>query len=324
MTGGGLALVLATFVDALWTTLWLEGGAGPLTARLSTGLWRAWRALIGHKNHRLLSLAGPLILFATVISWVALIGAGWTLVFSAEPGALLDSRTRQPAGLTGRVWFVFYTIFTLGNGDYMPNGDAYQLAGTATVASGMILVTLAITYVLSVVSAVVNKRSFASHVSGFGESAEEFVLTAWDGAGFGALAPQLTSLTSSVSVLAEQHQAYPMLHYYHAASRSKASGPAIVVFDEALTILEHAVVESHRPKPAELRPARHTVSSYLGTLASAFIVPADRTPSPPGLDKIRDASVPVVSDEGFASILEKHSRRRRLLLGVLTNDGWSS
>ncbi len=44
MTGVGLALVLVTFVDALWTTLWLEGAAGPLTARLSTGLWRAARS----------------------------------------------------------------------------------------------------------------------------------------------------------------------------------------------------------------------------------------------------------------------------------------
>ncbi len=145
MTGSGLAVVSATFVDALWTTLWLEGAAGPLTARLSTGLWRAACALTGRKRHRLLSLAGPFILFATVILWVALIGAGWALVFSAEPDALLDSRTRQPADFVGRVWFVFYTIFTLGNGDYTPNGDAYQLASIVMVASGMVLVTLAIT-----------------------------------------------------------------------------------------------------------------------------------------------------------------------------------
>jgi len=79
------------------------------------------------------------------------------------------ARARGP---DGRIWFVLYTMFTLGNGDYTPNGGAYQLAGGAAVASGMSLITLAVTYLLSVISAVTQKRSFAGQVSSFGESPE--------------------------------------------------------------------------------------------------------------------------------------------------------
>lgn len=318
----GLLVVASAAIDALWTTLWPDGGAGPLTERASTIIWSAAHALAGTKRDWLLSIAGPFILSATVLMWIALLAAGWLLVFGAEAQAVLNARTLQPADLTGRIWFVFYTMFTLGNGDFIPNGGAYQIAGAATVASGMILITLAITYVLSVISAIVQKRSFASQVSSFGESPEEFVATTWDGARFGALAPHLASLTSSLSVLAEQHQAYPILHYYRAGSREKAGARAVAIFDDALAIFEDAVVKEYQPEPAGLRSARRTVSSYLQTLRSDYIGPADQPLPRPDLDKLREADVPVVSDERFATALEKHSERRRLLLGYLQKDGW--
>ncbi|MDP9476032.1 MAG: potassium channel family protein [Actinomycetota bacterium] len=321
---GGVLLILAALVDVLWTTLWPEGAAGPLTACLSSRLWGIARSYAGpRRNHRVLSLAGPFILIVTVFIWIVMLVAGWALFFDAQPSAVLDVRTREPADLSGRIWFVLYTLFTLGNGDYVPNGDAYQLAAGLTVATGMFLITLAVTYLLSVVSAVAQKRSFASQVSALGNSPEEVVLAAWDSEGFGDLAPQLVSLTSALGLLAEQHQAYPILHYYHPTSESKATGMAVTVFDEALTIFEHGIEESYRPKPAALKPARGSVSSYLTTLRSAFITAADRSSPPPDLTRLRKVGVPVVSDEQFAAALEELSHRRRLLLGLLVRDGWS-
>jgi hypothetical protein len=320
---GGVALVAFTFADALWTTLWPEGAAGPLTSRLSTLLWQVTHWLTGPDQHRLLNLAGPIILFTTVVAWVVLVAAGWTMVFSAEAGALLEVRTREPADFVGRIYFVLYSIFTLGNGDYVPQGGVYQLATAGTVASGMFLITLAITYLLSVISAVADKRAFASHVSGFGQSPEEIVLTAWDGTGFDGIGPPLAQLTSSLGLLAEQHQAYPILHYYHPINQHKASAVAIMNLDEALMIMEQAVTKQYKPRPAELQPARQSVTSYLETLVSAFIAAADHPPSPPDLDKLREKDVPVVSDEYFANVLEQHDDRRRMLLGLLANDGWT-
>ena len=323
MFAAGVALVMFTFVDALWTTLWPEGAAGPLTSRLSTLLWRSMRWVAGPDQHRLLNLAGPLILITAVVAWVILIAAGWTMVFSAQTDALLEVRNREPADFVGRVYFVLYSMFTLGNGDYVPQGGVYQLATAATVASGMFLITLAITYLLSVISAAVDKRSFASYVSGFGQSPEKVVLTAWDGAGFDGIGPQLAQLTSSLGLLSEQHQAYPILHYYHPVNRGKASAVAIMIFDEALMIMEHAVLEQYRPRPAEVRPARQSVTSYLQTLASAFVPVANHPLSPPDLDRLRERGVPVIDDRCFAEVLEQHSYRRRMLLGLLANDGWT-
>lgn len=89
--------------------------------------------------------------------------------------------------------------------------------GTATTSPGgqrPFLITLAITYLLPVLSVVVEKRSLASQINALGTHASQIVTTAWDGDGFAAFAPQLVALTSSLGRLAEQHLTYPVLDYF--------------------------------------------------------------------------------------------------------------
>ena len=76
----GVALIVAATVDLLWTALWVDGGAGPISARLSTATWRGLKA-VGSDHPRILSLAGPLILVFTLFAWIGLLWAGWTVLF---------------------------------------------------------------------------------------------------------------------------------------------------------------------------------------------------------------------------------------------------
>src|SRR5690606_20343518 len=103
LVAGGLLIVVAT-VDALWTTLWVDGHAGPLTTRYASGVrWLYWR-LVPAGRHRLLSLTGPLVLTASVLTWTLLMWAGWWLLFGADPRSLADARTGEPAGPVGRLY----------------------------------------------------------------------------------------------------------------------------------------------------------------------------------------------------------------------------
>lgn len=36
----GAAIIIVTLIDIIWTTLWVDGGAGWITDRLTTGIWR--------------------------------------------------------------------------------------------------------------------------------------------------------------------------------------------------------------------------------------------------------------------------------------------
>ena len=318
----GIALVLLTVVDSLWTTLWVDGSAGPISSRLTTAIWRVFLNLIGRDRHQALSLAGPFTLFTIIITWVIGLWAGWVFTFAGGERALLQAHTEIPADWTGRFYFVGYMMFTAGNGDFGPNGDSWQVAAALTNFSGMLIVTLAITYLLSVVSAVVNKRAFGSQVAGLGQSAEDFLSSGWNGKDFSALDLPLSGLSADLTVLSQQYLAYPILQYYHAAQASASPILGLVVLDEALTLLRYGVAEEARPNPAILQSARATVAAFLETMPSAFIKEAPEAPSAPSLQKLRERGIPTVDDAEFYAALENLKERRRKLLGLLRNDGW--
>jgi hypothetical protein len=317
----GLVLLVVAIVDILWTTLWVDGGSGPLSARLTTWTWRGLRQ-IGDTRSRALSLAGPLILTLTLVTWVGLIWGGWTLVFAGGENALLAARDDVPVTWTGRIFFVAYTMFTMGNGDFYPPAGIWQIAASLTTATGMLFVTMGVSYVLSVLGAVSNKRSFASSVSGMGGDSETVVCAAWDGDDFDALDLPLNSLASRLDTLADQHKSYPILHYYHSEQAKHASAMAVAVFDESMTVLRFGVPDEKQPDALLVENARSASQNYLETLNNAFIDPADEAPPPPDLDRLRSEGVPTVSDDEFADALDELSARRRKLLGIVTADAW--
>ncbi|ADD05435.1 potassium channel domain protein [Natrialba magadii ATCC 43099] len=354
----GIVLLIAVIVDLFWTTLWVDGGSGPLSGRLTTGVWRGLR-FVARERSRALSVAGPLILACTLVMWIGLLWLGWAFLFAGGSTALVNTHTGDPATWPGRLYYVAYTMFTSGNGDYAPTSATWELVSAATTATGMAFVTLAVSYVLSVLGAVSEKRSFASDVTGLGDRSESFVRTGWtgnspDGSGrggstgpsgppgavtdggtntdahphpnaadpFAGLDLPLESLATQLSLLAEQHKSYPILHYYHSEQSAQASAVAVPILDESLTIARHGIPDDQQPNPTLVADARSSVDGYLETLEAAFIEPAAQAPPAPELDRLREDDIPTVADEEFEAALEEHAERRRKLLGVVRADAW--
>jgi hypothetical protein len=319
----GALLVGLTLLDALWTTI-APRGAGPLTKRVARGWWAA--SLWAHRRrrggaHGLLAFAGPALLVVAFLGWVAGLWAGWLLVFSAEPGAVVGATSNAPAPLAGRVYYVGFVLFTLGTGDYVPEGGTWEVLSAVAALSGLFVVTLAITYVLSVVSAVAAKRQLAGTITSLGETPVDLVRRAWDGSGFGGLDQQLPAIASALEHHNQRHLAYPILHYFHSADRRTALGPAVAVLDDALLLLAEGVAPDVRPPPAVVAPTRSTVGSFLGTLSEAFIREAAASPPLPDLAGLAEAGLPVARGNGLAEGAAR-SARRRLLLGLVRDAGW--
>ncbi|WP_101298415.1 potassium channel family protein [Halegenticoccus soli] len=321
----GITLLTGGVVDLLWTTLWVEGGAGPLTSRLMARTWQTLRR-IGGEHPRVLSLSGPLILVGGLTLWITLLWVGWTLIFASAESALIDTRGAGPISWIERFYFSGYTIFTLGNGDFAPRDGVWQIATVLATANGMLFVTLSVTYVLSVLDAVTQKRSFASNVSGLGTQSETVVRTSWNGEEFRGLDLPLNTFTSQLNTLTANHKAYPILHYFFSGQRKQAPTLSITILDEALTLLRFGVPEHHRLSEAILKNSRSSVENYLETLNEAFITPAARTPPAPDLASLREADIPTVTDDEFARSLDRLDDRRRRLLGLIEADArqWPS
>ncbi len=320
LIGGGLVLVV--FLDTLWTVFWVDGSAGPLTGRVTTWGWRAALRL-SRRRHKALSTFGPVILVTTVVLWIVLLAMGWVLLFAADPSALRDTRDDVLASWTGRIWFVAYTMFTVGNGDFTPQDGLWQVVSSVVAVSGLFLVTLAITYLLSVLSAVTSKRSFAGQVMGLGGSAEELVLSGWNGHDLHSLDRHLADLSSQLARLNNQYLAYPVLQYYHAAAVDRSPVKAVAVLDDALTLMTSGIADAARPDVASLTSARSSVTSFVeDTQQAAALAPAAEVPPWPRLDVLRQHGIPTVDDGAFEGAMSRLDERRKALLGLVQGDGW--
>lgn len=330
---GGL-VVGSTLIDVLWTTIAAGSGAGPLSGRIGRGLW-SW-ALAVHRrrpSHTLLSALGVTIVLSILMVWIAAVLVGWGLVFTSSDGAVRDATTDAPASLGSRIYFTGYTVFTLGVGDYVPGDGLWQIATVLATGTGLVLVTLSITYLVPVASAVAQRRQLASYIASLGATPSQVVTRGWTGAGFGTLTDHLVGLAPLVHGAHQRHLTFPMLHYFHSADRASAAAPAIVHLADSLHLLRHGVAPEARPDRFVLDTLDSAVESFLTTLPTPHRHidhdTGDRSnvedePLPvPALEELRGHGIPTVSDETYERAREADERRRVRLAALLRNDGWS-
>lgn len=158
-------------------------------------------------DSRLRTSAGPLIVVATIVVWLLLLWAGWTLILAADASAVVSSATRVPANFMERAYFAGFTIFTLGMGDYAPVGAPWQLLTVIATVSGLALTTAAITYIFPVVTAATQRTQQASVITALGGQAHRIVLNAYDNGSVRYLEPVLIQLTDGLLLTAQRHLA---------------------------------------------------------------------------------------------------------------------
>lgn len=313
----GTALVLVALYDGLKTALSAQGGA-PLTSALSAGVW----ALLGHGPAHGLPrrAAGGVALAAIPVAWTLLLWAGWTLVFSSVEGAVVDATTKVPADLPARVYFVGFTAFTLGIGDYVPVGATWQVLTAVASFTGLFLVTLAITYVLPVVQAVAEKRSLAGRIHALGSTGAE-VAGGARGPG-SSLERQLEAVASDLTLHAERHLVYPVLHYFESDGPRTALAPRLAALSDALLLLRHGLPEAARPDPVALGAVEGALDDYLGTVRDMLASPSEDAPPPPTAGGLPRAAAD--ADRALLAANQDRADQRRILWAVVrqTSHDW--
>ncbi|WP_219414761.1 hypothetical protein [Pseudonocardia nigra] len=73
-------------------------------------------------------------------------------------------------------------------------------------------------------------------------------MAAWDGRDLSQIDDDLRELNQSIAQIAQQHLAYPALRHFHSAARVNALALCLAILDEALTVMECAVVPGHGPR----------------------------------------------------------------------------
>ena len=318
----GLLLLVTAFVDVVWTAVAAGSGAGPLSSRLSRTLWRAaLRVHSATSSPTLLTAAGVAIVLSVLLTWIVLVLTGWLLVFSSADGAVRAASTGAPGDLTDRIYFTGYTVFTLGLGDFVPGDGVWQLATVLATGSGLMLVTLSITYLVPVASAVVQRRQLSSQIAGLGRSGHEIVLRGWNGTDFGSLGQNLSMLVPTLHTVRLQHLTYPVLHFFHTQSPLDAAAINLTSLAQALDLLRYGVATEVRPDGQTLGAVDVALNEFLDTMDGVHISD-DAEPVPVAdLTPLEDVGIPVDRSAFRRACADSESRRRRLR-SYLRDDGW--
>ncbi|KXS37031.1 potassium channel family protein [Modicisalibacter sp. 'Wilcox'] len=318
----GSALVLLAIYDAARTTL-SASSSGPVTNRLISLIWRwlLWQHR-RRRNHALLAAAGPCIAGALMLSWIVIAWTGWWLLFSSEPLAVVNATSRVAASLGERAYFTGYTLTTLGYGDFVPANALWRFLSVVAASNGLILFTLAVTYIVPVVSAVTHKRQLALTISAIGRTPCRIAAaTAGDG-DYRSLANQLQQVQGDIASLGQQHLAYPVLHYFHSRHADHALPVALARLYQALVVLQHACPALPATVRFQLATTQALIDGFLATLDSAFIHPASRSPRLPSLDDF--ATLPgITHDDEAWRRMHATLGNQRLLLAYIEKDGWA-
>jgi hypothetical protein len=326
LLGLGLLAVTAAVLDVVWTAAAAGSGAGPFSGRLSARLWRAALA-IGRRasgpRHRFLTLAGITLVVVMVLMWATLAWAGWWLIFSASDGAVVDAASGAPAGLVERLQFAGTGLFALGSNELSAGSGAWQFAAIGATATGVVFVTLAISYFVPVASALAEARQLGAYVASLGETPEDVVARAWTNGSIQGLEQHLVAMTPMVHGLAERHLTYPVLQYFHSGRERTSTALNLVLLDDVVTLLRWGVAPADRPDPVTLEPLARAIGWYLDTVQGAFVSRVSEPLPAPDIDALRGLGIPTVDDDTYRAALEELDGRRCLLARMLVDDGWT-
>ncbi|MFD2999058.1 potassium channel family protein [Pontibacter toksunensis] len=316
----GILIVLFTAVDLIYTTF-APRGAGLISGPVTFIIWRIfYYAGKLFKGRAPLTGAGIVIVFSILITWVILLWAGNVFILSSDKESVVDSTTMLPADLMERVYFTGYTLSTLGNGDFKAGTDGWRIFAAIISFSGLMFITIAITYMVPVLSAVTKRRALSIQIASIGNSPQRILLNNWNGENFRKLEDQFQNLSQEIIHQGQMHLSYPVLHYFQHKDKEASLLPNLAALDEAITILLLYVPEHMRPQDQFLIPLRKAITTFIQSLTSLFIN-ADKINVPAiQIDELQEARLPLLQPD--IKKIEQLSKRRRSLKYMVEYNGW--
>jgi len=313
--------VLMVMLDVAWPTLTTQG-SGPLTQRVTNGAeFVAVKAYSMFGRRGVLVSSGPLAIVVTGSLWLLSLWCGWFLIFSAFPEYVVEAQTNSPANVVERIYFVGFTLSTLGVGDFKPDSGLYQILTALAAFNGLVLVTLVITYAVPLVQGVVLRRKLAFSISLLGQSPQDIAWTAWQARKSKAFENALEQIATGLIQCSEQRLAYPMLDLFFCKRPRFSLGVQLGRLDEALSILTVGLQPNYRRSSLTVQSVREVISHYLHRVdkksSETSVLVAPPLPAVGLLDIMH---VPILEAQGAAF---KHLDMHRVRLHKLVHrEGW--
>lgn len=247
-TAGFVLLALIVF-DIYATVLNSSARYGPVGESLNRSVWRVARSiafrLTRANRHRLLNMIGPLLLPLLIVVYLVLSVLAFALLYYPHvPSGFTFAVERPEPGWIDAVYFSGVTLTTVGYGDVVPRLAPLRFLALFESASGLVVISLAITYMLTVYTALERKRSVALslyHQAGDGADVAGLIAHHFVEGRFYGLRDALRTVTRDLQGLLESHIDHPVIHYFHPVEVYKSTPRVLFLLLETCTVIRAAL-----------------------------------------------------------------------------------
>ncbi|HYY98462.1 MAG TPA: potassium channel family protein [Pyrinomonadaceae bacterium] len=257
-TTAGVALLILVAYDVYATVLHSSARYGPVGEGLNRAVWRVARKCafsIGRKRrHWLLNAVGPALMPLLIVTYIALLTLAFALVYVPHvPDNFIISGPKGDPAWLNALYFSGCTLTTLGYGDIVPSTGGLRFVALVEAASGFALISLAITYLLAVYTALERKRTVALslyHQAGEGADAAGYIAHHFLEGRFYGLRDALRTSTRDIQSLLESHVEHPVIHYFHPVEVYRSLPRILFLLLETCSVIRTSL---DREESADLR-----------------------------------------------------------------------
>jgi voltage-gated potassium channel Kch len=248
-TTAGIVLLLLISFDVYATVLHSSARYGPVGESLNRSVWRAARTvafrLSRAHRHKLLNMVGPLLLPLLIVVYILLLVLAFALIYYPHiPAGFAFSDAHPEPGWVDAIYFSGCTLTTVGYGDVVPRLAALRFFALFEAASGLVVISLAITYMLTVYTALERKRAVALsiyHQAEEGANVAGFIAHHFVDGRFYGLRDALRTVTRDLQGLLESHIDHPVIHYFHPVEVYKSTPRVLFLLLETCTVIRSAI-----------------------------------------------------------------------------------
>lgn len=161
------ALVIAVGLLDVFQTLFHPAGRGAMSDWIARVIWRTFRRL-SRRNRGLLTLAGPVAILITIVTWAVLTVLGFALIYLPEMNAGYVYTNGIPQDPNAHFWGAVNcsigALITLSDGVYA-KPVWMRLLRSSEAVIGFGLLTASMSWLLSLYPVLENRRSVAHRAS---------------------------------------------------------------------------------------------------------------------------------------------------------------
>jgi hypothetical protein len=277
----GVALLLLVAYDVYATILHASARFGPIGENLNRAVWRVMRALAFKlaraRRHKLLNTVGPLLLPSLIFIYIVLLILSFALIYYPRmPEHFVVGPEARAAAWSESLYFSGITLTTVGYGDIAPRTASMRLVSMFESAAGFIVISLAITYLLTVYRALERKRATAIslyHQAEEGADVAGFLNHHFVDGRFYGLQDTMRSATRDIQSLLESHIEHPVIHYFHPVEVYKSLPRILFLLLETCAVIRSCLDDKeysevmNRP---EIRTLEASARYVLGALVASL------------------------------------------------------